>query len=223
MTQLADTPRCLYVQVALNREAWATALRQRIAELDAQIISALQGMPVVDLPRVADAALRYQRLLPLLSDREEKVSHLLIADPGSPVPVGRTSLAAERERLTSALDAVSVEVIADPELEAVLPQITGSCANIGLHVTPHGPAPTLRLRLELRVSALPVDGLIRMEGDFDAATLSAKDGRELVHFHIQLRSSSLTETIARDRLMRKLLLGWTDFLEHEFVSGLTRL
>jgi len=24
-------------------------------------------------------------------------------------------------------------------------------------------------------------------------------------------------------VMRKLLLSWTDFLEHEFVSGLTRL
>jgi len=222
MTRMADTPRCLYVQVALNREAWATALRQRIAELDIQVAAALAALPGVDQRGVAAAALRYQRLLQPLSDREEKVSHLQIADPGSPAPQGQTTLAAERERLTRALDAVSVEVIADPELEAVLPQITGSCANIGLHVAPGGLAPTLRLRLQLRVNALPVDGMIRMEGDFDAA-VTARDGHELGNFHIHLRSSSLTETIARDRLMRKILLNWTDYLEHDFAGCLTRL
>jgi hypothetical protein len=221
MTRLADTPRCLYVQVALNREAWAASLRQRIAELDAQIAGALQVTGAGGAHRVATAAARYQRLLPLLSDREEKVSHLQIADPGSPLPMGQTSLAAERELLTAELDQVSVELIADPELEAVLPQIAGSCANLGLHMAGGGPAPTLRMRLQLRVSALPVEGMIRMEGDFDAATV--KDGREIGNFHIHLRSSSLTETIARDRLMRKILLSWTDYLEHDFASCLTHL
>ena len=208
MTRMADTPRCLYVQVALNREAWAAWLRQRIAELDAQIASALQvpGAGAGDARRVAAAAARYQRLLPLLSDREEKVSHLQIADPGSPMPIGQTTLAAERERLTAELDQVSIEVIADPELESVLPQITGNCGNLGLRVASGGPAPNLRLRLELRASGQPVEGMIRMEGDFDAAT--TKDGRKIGNFHIHVRSSSLTETIARDRLLRKILL-WT--------------
>ncbi len=221
MTRMADTPRCLYVQVALNREAWAASLRQRIAELDEQVAAALRVAPPGGARQVAAAAARYQRLQPLLSDRDEKVSHLQIADPGSPVPPGRTTLAAERERLSAELDQVSVELIADPELEAVLPQISGSCANLGLHMAPGGPAPTLRLRLQLRVNALPVDGMMRMEGDFDAATI--KDGRELGNFHIHLRSSSLTETIARDRLMRKILLSWTDYLEHEFVGCLAHL
>jgi hypothetical protein len=56
MTRQADTPRCLYVQVALNREAWTAALRQRIAELDAQVASALSSAPVADERGVTAAA-----------------------------------------------------------------------------------------------------------------------------------------------------------------------
>ena len=41
--------------------------------------------------------------------------------------------------------------------------------------------------------------------------------------HNQLRSSSQTETVARDRLLRKILVNWTDYLEHDFVSCLIHL
>ena len=85
-----------------------------------------------------------------------------------------------------------------------------------------GPAPNLRLRLELRASAQPVEGMIRMEGDFDAAT--TKDGRKIGNFHIHVRSSSLTETIARGAAAAQdPAQGWTDYLEHDFVACLTDL
>ena len=222
MTRMADIPRCLYVQVAFNREAWATGLRQRIADLDHEVERALVELAAAEARPLGAAAQRYQRLLPLLSDREVRISHLRIADPGSPAPFGPTTLAAERERFTRALDQVALEVVADPELESVLPQLFGACANLGLHVAPDGPAPTLRLRLQLRLNTQPVDGMLRLEGDFDAETLSIPGARALGDFHVRLRASSTTETIARDRLMRKILLSWTDYLEHDFAGCLLR-
>ena len=221
VTRKADTPRCLYVQVALSRQAWATGLRQRLGELDAQI-AAVQAAPHGDAARpIAAGAVLYQRLLPLLSDREEKIAHLRIADPGGLLPPPPISLSTARENFIRLLDQVSIEVIADPELEAIIPQITGSCTNFGLRVAQGPASPTLRLRLQLRINTDAVDGMIRLEGEFDAATTRGGDGRQLGDFHIQLRSSSQTETVARDRLLRKILGNWTDYLEHEFVNCLT--
>jgi hypothetical protein len=223
VTRQSETPRCLYVQVALNREAWATGLRQRINELDAQIKAVLDEPVVDDGHPIGATARRHQRLLPLVADREEKLSHLEIADPGGPMPSAPITSAAMHEELARLLDRVTVDIVADPALEPILPQLAGSCANFGLRVTQGLPDAVLRLRMQLVVTPLQVDGMERLDGKFDTSTVLVKDARELGHFHVDARASSLTDTVARDRLMRKIISSWTSYLEHDFVGCLTHL
>ena len=223
VTKQAETDQCLYVQVSLNREAWATDLRQRLAQLDAQIKAALDEPMSDDGHPIRRVAKLHQRLLPLVSAREELLTHLHIADPGGPEPVATITSAAMHEQLARVLDQVTIDIVADPALEPIMPQISGSCANFGLRVTPGAADAVLRLRLQLSVTPLQADGLERLDGKFDASTLLGKDGRELGHFHVDARSSSLTDTIAQDRLMHKIIASWTSYLQTDFVSCLTHL
>jgi len=228
VTKQAETDHCLYVQVALNREAWATGLRNRITELDRDIAAVLtshEHQSEID-PKthpVGAAARLHQRLMPLVSAREDKLSHLQIAKPGSIAPQAPITLAEMRERLRLVLDRVSVDIVADPDLEPVLPQLTATCAGIGLRIVRPGTAkPTLRLKLTLSSKQMTVDGMERLEGTFQSL-VETGDGTSLGGITIILRTSSLIETVAHDRLMRKIQVRWAEYIEKDFVDYLTRL
>jgi len=228
VTRQAETDHCLYVQVALNRSAWSAALRNRISELDRDIEAILSShdlQPDID-PKahpVGSAARLHQRLMPLVSAREEKLSHLLIAKPGAIAPQAPITLAEMRERLRKVLDRVTVDIIAAPDLEAILPQLTATCAGIGLRISPGLlNQPTLRLRLTLTSRQQMVDGMERLDGSFQCM-IETGDGTSLGGITITLRSSSLTTTVARDRLMQKIMVRWAEYIEKDFVSYLTRL
>lgn len=227
VTKQAETDHCLYVQVALNREAWATSLRNRIAELDRDITAVLashEHKPEVDpsVHPVGAAARLHQRLMPLVSAREEKLSHLLIAKPGSIAPQAPITLAEMRERLRRVLGRVSVDIIAAPDLEAILPQLTATCAGIGLRITPGAAKPTLRLRLTLKSMQIMVNGMERLDGTFQSM-VETGDGTSLGGITINLRTSSLSDSVAYDRLMRKIQVRWAEYIEKDFVDYLTRL
>ena len=228
VTRQAETDHCLYVQVALNREAWATSLIQRIAELDRDIAAVLashEREPEVDpaMHPVGAAARLHKRLVPLVSVREEKLSHLHIAKPGTITPPAPITLADMRERLRRVLDRVSVVIVADPDLEPILPQLTATCAGIGLRIIRPGTAqPTLRLKLTLTSRQMLVDGMERLEGTFQSMVATG-DGTSLGGITISLRTSSLTSTVAQDRLMRKIQVRWAEYIEKDFVDYLTRL
>ena len=227
VTRQAETDHCLYVQVALNRSAWAEALRNRITELDREIsavFAAHERQPEIDPQAhpVGAAARLHQRLQPLVGAREEKLSHLLIAQPGTIAPTAPITSAEMRERLRRVLDRVTVDIVAAPDLEPILPQLTATCAGIGLRVVPGAAKPTLRLRLTLSSRQLMVDGMERLDGTFQSM-VETGDGTSLGGITITLRSSSLTDTIARDRLMRKILVRWAEYIEKDFVAYLTRL
>jgi hypothetical protein len=223
VTKQTDTPRCLYVQVALNREAWATGLRGRIDELDNALRASIAQPADPGATPVATTARLYQRLMPLVQEREDKASHLQIADPGGRAPVPPESSAGLRERLARTLDAVIIDLVADPSLEPIIPQLTAACANLGLRIAPGAEKPVLRLKLTLVSTSLVADGMERLDGTFQCTVLSGRDAGNLGGIRITLRSSGVTDTVARDRLMRKILTRWSEYLEQDFVSYLTRL
>ncbi|MBA3697425.1 MAG: hypothetical protein H0W78_00970 [Planctomycetes bacterium] len=227
VTRQAETDHCLYVQVALNREAWATALRNRISELDRDIAAVLashEQQPEIDLKThpVGAAARLHQRLMPLVSAREEKLAHLQIARPGSITPQAPITLAEMRARLRRVLDRVSVDIVAAPDLEAILPQLTATCAGIGLRITPGLAKPTLRLKLTLSSMQIQVNGMERLDGTFQCL-VETGEGTSLGGITINLRTSSLINTVAHDRLMRKIQVRWAEYVEKDFVDYLTRL
>jgi hypothetical protein len=227
ITKQVETDHCLYLQVALNREAWATGLRTRISELDREIDGVLANHrqnPEIDPEKhpVGAAARLHQRLLPLVSAREDKAAQLQIAKPGAGAPTPPITSAEMRERLARVLDAVSVDIVAAPDLEPILPQLIATCASTGLRITPGAAKPTLRLKLMLSSHQLMVDGMERLDGTFQSM-VETGDGKSLGGITITLRSSSLTDTIARDRLMRKILVRWAEYMDKDFVAYLTRL
>jgi hypothetical protein len=227
VTRQTETDHCLYVQVALNRTAWAESLQNRIGELDREIAAVLanhERQPEIDpvAHPVGSAARLHQRLMPLVGTREEKLAHLQIAKPGAIMPAAPITLADMRERLRRVLDRVSVDIVASPDLEPILPQLTATCAGIGLRITPRAPKPTLRLKLTLQSTRMQVDGMERLDGTFQSL-VETGTGSSLGGITINLRSSSLTDTIAQDRLMRKILVRWGEYIENDFVEYLARL
>lgn len=223
VTKQVDTPRCLYVQVALNREAWATGLRTRIDELDGSIRAGIDQPVEPGTSPVAATARLYQRLMPLVGEREEKAAHLQIADPGGRSSTAPTSSVSLRERLARTLDTVVIDLVADPALEPIIPQLTAACANLGLRIAPGADRPAMRLKLTLASTSLIADGMERLDGTFQCTVLSGRDAANLGGIRITLRSSGLTDTVARDRLMRKILTRWSEYLDQDFVAYLTRL
>lgn len=227
VTRQAETDHCLYVQVALNREAWANALNNRISELDRDIAAVLanhERQPEIDPAKhpVGSAARLHQRLMPLVSAREEKVAHLHIARPGIITVAAPITLAEMRERLRRVLDRVSVDIVAAPDLEPILPQLTATCAGIGLRITPGAAKPTLRLKLTLTSMQMQVNGMERLDGTFQSL-VETGDGTSLGGITINLRTSSLVDTVAHDRLMRKIQVRWAEYIEKDFVEYLARL
>jgi hypothetical protein len=227
ITKEVVTEHCLYLQVALNREAWASSLLVAITGIDQeinQVLDSHKNKPEID-PRthpIGSAARLHQRLMPLVNTREEKARHFHIAKPGGYLPNAPITSSAMRETLASVLAAVSVDMVAAPDLDPILPQLTAACANLGLSITPGAANPLLRLKLTLNSSQSVVDGMERLEGTF-RCTVETGDGRNLGGINITLRSSSLTNTVARDRLLRKIQVSWADYLDSDFVSFLTRL
>jgi len=227
VTKEIETEHCLYVQVSLNREAWASSLLTNIDGLDKEILQVLdrhQQQPDIDSQAhpIGSAARLHQRLMPLVSKREEKARHFHIAKPGGYLPEAPMTSAVMREKLAAVLAAVSVDMVAAPDLDPILPQLTATCANLGLNMTPGAVHPLLRLKLTLNSSTSMVDGMERLDGSF-RSTIETGDGKNLGGITITLRASSLTNTVARDRLMRKILVRWAEYLEHDFVAYLTRL
>jgi hypothetical protein len=62
----------------------------------------------------------------------------------------------------------------------------------------------------------------RLDGTFQSLVETGA-GASLGGITISLRSSSLTDTIAQDRLMRKILVRWGEYIENDFVEYLARL
>ena len=227
VTKQAETEHCLYVQVALNRTAWATGLLNRLTEIDRDINAVLanhQQHPEIDPAThpIGAAAQLHQKLLSLVSQREEKLTHLLIAKPESVYPAAPITSVDLRERLRRVLGQVTVDVVAAPDLEPILPQLTATCASIGLRIAPGAAKPTLRLKLTLDSSKTVVDGMERLDGKF-LCLIEMGDGTKLGSISILLRSNSLTDTVAHDRLMRKILVRWAEFMDKDFVAHLKRL
>ncbi len=227
VTREVSTTHCLYVQVALNRTAWATSLRNRLTEIDRDLTTVLANharQPEIDatLHPIGSAARLHQRLRPLVEAREEKLSYLMIAQPGSIYPAAPITSADLRERLRQVLDRVTVDLVAAPDLEPILPQLTATCAGIGMRITPGAAKPTLRMKLTLASSTKPIEGMERLEGVFQSS-VETGDGILLGTIVIRLRTSSLTQTTAQDRLMRKILVRWAEYIEKDLITHLTRL
>jgi hypothetical protein len=222
IAKLEEVDDTIYVLLSFDRAAWAVSLRQRISELDARIQHGL-AHPEPATSLLAAAAKRHLLLRPLVMQRDDLYARLLVADPATEVTAGSLSVERLRNELASACSSHGVAWSLSPELETIEEDLSGALARFGLQVRTDAKPATVRLALDLRLDQSQVDGMDKAEGAFHATVRRASDNSQLGSISVRLRASATTTALARERLLRKLLERWQDYLDGEFVECLGRL
>jgi hypothetical protein len=214
-----------YVLLRLDRQAWATELRNRIAALDALLPS--EAAAVAALPattpaqRLAAAGAHIRRLLPLLVERDENLTRLRTALPGSPMPPDVVDRGALDRRLSNLLADLSVVLPADPSVAPLTAQLIESLRAVGLRtVDPHHTG-VLQLPLVLTTRSETIDGQIRLDGQLTGSLRLSPEagGTQLGGISLTERASSARPEVARERLYQKLALRLAEDLD----ARLTRM
>ena len=203
----ADT---IYVLLRLDRQAWANELRNRIATLDAQLpgeAAAVTALPTTTpAQRLAAAGAQIRRVLPLLVERDEDLTRLRTALPGTSMPPDVIDRGALDRRLSNLLADLAVTLPADPSVKPLTPQLIESLRAVGLRTVEPKQAAVLQLPLVLTTRSENIDGQIRLDGQLTGSLrLSAEaGGTQLGGISLSERASSARLDVARERLYQKL-------------------
>lgn len=220
ITRMEQTEDAIFVLLSFDRAAWADSLRNRIRHVDGRIRDALTN-PAPGRTTVAGAALRHQLLRPLVAERDDLYARLLVAEPGT--VIAPATLTAERLRndLAQACNGLVVDLAISSDLEAIERDLVGALATLGLRVRPGAETANLHVDLGLAIDQRTVDGMDRAEGTL-TVTVRRGDRQALGSLSVQIRASSSSASIARDRLLGKLAERWREYLDDGFVDCLTR-
>lgn len=218
---LVHTSDATYVMLAFDRDEWATSLRGRIAAIDERIKEA-QTYPPASHNALAGAAQRYQTLRPLVLERDDLYARLLIAEPVTAIPPGRLTQSRLRNEFAAACSGHVADLSIGTYLDPVEKDLAGALARCGFRVKPGASDASLRIDLAMNLDQRTVDGVDRAQGSFNVSVRRGADNLLLGSMTVESRASSPSATIARDRLLQKLVEKWQDYLEDGFVDCLTR-
>lgn len=215
-----------YVLLRLDRQAWAADLRTRIADLDAQLTTqaaAITALPI-DTPaqRLTAAGTQIRRLLPLLVQRDECLTRLRIALPGTAMPPDAINRAALDNRLENLLADLTVSLPTDPSVKPLESQLINSLRAVGLRTVPAGQNGVLTLPLTLTTRSETISGQVRMDGQLTGSLSLAAEagGTQLGGISLTERASSTREDVARERLYQKLAKSLADDLDQRLMKML---
>ncbi len=205
-----DQREACYVLLRLDREAWANDLRTRIRALDEQLPS--EAAAILALPsttpaqRLAAAGQQIRQVLPLLVERDEYLTRLRIALPGSPMPGEAVDRNALDRHLHDLLADLTVSLPPDTSVAPLHSQLIESLRGVGLRTVPAGQLAVLNLPLTLTTRAETINGQVKLDGQLNGSLRLADDagGKQLGGITLSERSSSTREDVARERLYQKL-------------------
>lgn len=220
ITRIERTEDAVFVLLAFDRTAWAESLRSRIRGVDGRIQDTLRN-PGPARTTVSAAARRHQMLRPLIAERDDLYARLLVAETGT--EIAPAALTAERLRndLAHACSGLVADLTLSSDLEPIERDLVGALASLGLRVRPGAAEADLHIDLSLNIEQRSVDGMDRSEGTL-TATVRRGDRQSLGTLSVQVRASSSSATIARDRLLAKFAERWREYLDDGFVDCLTR-
>lgn len=221
ITRMEQTEDATYVLLTFDRPAWAESLRSRIRSVDGRIRDALIR-PATARSTVGATAQRHQLLRPLIAERDELYTYLLVADPSTEIAPASPTAESLRNDLAQACSGLVVDLSLSSALEPIERDLVGALASLGLQVRPGAGDADLHIDLKLSIDQRMVDGMDRAEGTLSASVQRA-DRQSLGSISIQIRASSSSASIARDRLLSKLAERWREYLDDGFVDCLTRL
>ncbi len=219
VVERVEQAKATYVLLRLDRQAWANDLRTRIADLDARLTTEAANITALPLTtpaqRLAAAGAHIRRLLPLLVERDEYLTRLRIALPGTAMPPDAVNRAALDNRLEGLLADLTVSLPADPSVKPLESQLINSLRAVGLHTVPAGQPGVLTLPLTLTTRSETISGQIRLDGQLTGSLALAADagGTQLGGIAISERASSTREDVARERLYQKLAKALADDLD----------
>ncbi len=220
IVRMEQTEDATFVLLSFDRVAWADALRNRILDVDSRIRDAQRDRSRSGNP-VANAALRHQLLRPLVAERDDLFARLLVADPGTTIPPATLTAERLRNELAQACSGLVADLTISSDLEPIERNLVGALASTGLRVRPGVAQADLRIDLGLAIDQRVADGMDRAEGTF-TATVQRGDRQPLGSLSLQVRASSSSSSLARDRLLAKLVERWREYLDDGFVDCLTR-
>lgn len=222
IVKLEQTTHALFVLLSFDRAAWATGLRQRIRDVDDRIQDAL-ARPAEARSVLVAAAKRHQLLRPLVNERDELYARLLVAEPATEIASCALTTERLRNELATAASGHRVQLALDSHLEPAERNMVAALVRMGFQTQTNASGATLRLDLRLIQDARRIDGMERVEGTFVATVYRVSDGSLLGNISIRRRVNGLEVSIARDRLLNRLVEDWREYLDSEFINCLTRL
>lgn len=212
-----DQREAVYVLLRLDRVAWANELRAHIATLDARLpieADAVLALPTATpVQRLTTAGQHIRRLLPLLVERDEYLTRLRTALPGSAMPAEPVNRAALDRHLHDLLAELTVTLPDDPSVLPLQTQLIESLRRVGLRAVPA--AGVLQLPLTLTTRAETIGGQVKLDGQLNGSLRLAPDagGTQLGGIALTERASSTREDVARERLYQKLAKRLADDLD----------
>jgi hypothetical protein len=213
IVEQVDQREATYILLRLNRVAWADELRARIATLDAKLpteAAAILAFPTTTpVQRLTAAGQQIRRLLPLLVERDEYLTRLRTALPGSAMPAAPIDRAALDRHLQNLLAELTVTLPDDPSIMPLQTQLIESLRQVGLRAVPANNGVNggiLQLPLVLTTRAENINGQIKLDGQLSGSLRLSADagGTQLGGISLSERASSTREDVARERLYQKL-------------------
>lgn len=210
VAEQVDTSTACYLLIRLDRQAWAADLRERLAGLDARLpgeVAAITALPTAT-PReqLAAAGVHIRRLLPLLVERDEYLTRLRTALPGTAMPADPIDRAGLDRRLQNLLAGLTVSLPADPSVKPLEGQLIESLRGIGLRTVAADQNGIMQLPLVLTLRSERIGDMIKLDGQLTGSLRLAPEagGTQLGGISISERASSSREDVARERLQQKL-------------------
>lgn len=210
VVEQADRGTSTYVLLRLDREAWAADLRARIAGIDARLpteAAIVTAMPAITpAQRLTAAGTHIRRLLPLLVERDEYLTRLRTALPGSAMPAEAVDRGALDRSLSGLLADLTVTLPSDPSVKPLESQLIESLRGVGLRTVDPGQPGVLQLPMTLTTRSETIGGQIRLDGQLTGSLRLSPEagGTQLGGISLTDRVSSARDDVARERLYQKL-------------------
>ncbi|MFW5859189.1 MAG: hypothetical protein ACOCYP_04130 [Planctomycetota bacterium] len=211
-----------YALIAFDRSEWAMQLRKQLEDLDRRIGGFEVDYREAERP-LARATDLYERIMPVIIEREEVARRLRVADPRGDIPPLPFDLDALMRYIARLVATVTVRLELDESAAGLRPQIVEAMAAEGLSVVPAGADAKLALRLALSTrSAKTTDGTIRYTGAIKGTLTDLSGGRMLGGIDLSRRSSSRDMAVAKEYLEKKLGQAIAAELDQQIIAMVCR-
>ncbi|MBA3710001.1 MAG: LPP20 family lipoprotein [Planctomycetes bacterium] len=212
-----------FALVAMDRAAWAAALRTRLQELDARLQALTTQPPEGAAAPPAAAAVRcYQRLVPVIAERDEIAGRLRVADPAASIPTPPVDLVQLGSDLQQVLAQTSITIAPEAGSEAMRPLASEACAKQGLRVEPDRALAQMLARIAITTDTTHVGSEFRADGTLRADVVEPATQRLLGSVTISERASGLDEATAHSRLLTKLATRLASELDQHLLAYIAR-